>query len=195
MADITNATAGLRAGVLVGAIGIGLAAWFASDATTVGAGERTPGAAAPAAWSEIKWPFPMDQWGLGRAFQCRAADCNTDISLYLRAKLGFCNCTTGVSDDAELDRVGDLELLSSKFDGLRDGQPITVGWMKGRSRPYRVTMAYAPARTALAIAFNDKCDVVVATVVANDMAAAERAALSFLNGDLVLRWAERELGL
>jgi len=195
MADITNATAGLRAGVLVGAIGIGLAAWFASDATTVGAGERTPGAAAPAAWSEIKWPFPMDQWGLGRAFQCRAADCNTDISLYLRAKLGFCNCTTGVSDDAELDRVGDLELLSSKFDGLRDGQPITVGWMKGRSRPYRVTMAYAPARTALAIAFNDKCDVVVATVVASDMAAAERAALSFLNGDLVLRWAEKELGL
>jgi hypothetical protein len=185
---------GLRAGVLVGAIAAGLAALLAGDAMTAGAGERTPGAAA-SAWSEVKWPFPMDQWGLGRAFQCRAADCNTDISLYLRAKLGFCNCTTGVSDDAELDRVGDLELLSSKFEGLRDGQPIIVGWMKGRSRPYRVTMAYAPARSALALAFNDKCDVVVATVVANDMAAAERAALSFLNGDLVLRWAEKELGL
>ena len=59
------------------------------------------------------------------------------------------------------------------------------------TRPPRL----AWARTALAIAFNDKCDVVVATVVANDMAAAERAALSFLNGDLVLRWAEKELGL
>jgi hypothetical protein len=195
MADITNAMAGLRAGVLGGAIAIGLAVLLAGDAMTVAAGERTPGAAAPTAWSELKWPFPMDQWGLGRAFQCRAADCSTDISLYLRAKLGFCNCTTGVSDDAELDRVGDLELLSSKFEGLRDGQPINVGWMKGRSRPYRVTMAYAPARTALAIAFNDKCDVVVATVVASDMAAAERAALSFLNGDVVLRWAEKELGL
>ena len=195
MADITNAIAGLRAGARIGAIGVGLAALLVADGMTVGAGERTPGAAAPAAWSEVKWPFPMDQWGLGRAFLCRAADCNTDISLYLRAKLGFCNCTTGVSDDAELDRVGDLELLSSKFEGLRDGQPISVGWMKGRSRPYRVTMAYTPARTALAIAFNDKCDVVVATVVANDMAAAERAALSFLNGDLVLRWAEKELGL
>jgi hypothetical protein len=27
------------------------------------------------------------------------------------------------------------------------------------------------------------------------VAAAERAALGFLNGDLVLRWAEKELGL
>ena len=147
------------------------------------------------AWTENAWTFATDQWGRGRAFRCPAAACGSEIDLYLRAKLGFCNCTTGVSDDTELDRVGDLELLSSKFDGLRDGRPITVGWMKGRSRPYRVTMAYAPARTALAIAFNDKCDVVVATVVANDMAAAERAALSFLNGDLVLRWAEKELGL
>jgi hypothetical protein len=67
--------------------------------------------------------------------------------------------------------------------------------MKGRSRPYRVTMAYAPARSALAIAFNDKCDVVVATVVSDDVAAAERSALGFLNGEGVLRWAEKELGL
>ena len=100
-----------------------------------------------------------------------------------------------MSDDTELDRVGDLELLSPKFDGLREGQPIRVGWMNGRSRPFRVTMPYAPARTALAVAFNDKCDVVVATVVAADLAAAERSALAFLNGDVVLRWAERELGL
>ena len=69
--------------------------------------------------------------------------------------------------------------------------------MKGRSRPYQVAIPQASPRTALAIAFNDKCDVVVATVVtARDrIAAAERAALDFLNGDLVLRWAERELGI
>ena len=100
-----------------------------------------------------------------------------------------------MSDEAELDRVGDLELLSAKFDGLRDGRPITVGWIKGRSRPYQVAMRYGSPRTALAIAFNDKCDVVVATVVADDAPTAERAALRFLNGDLVLRWAEKELGL
>jgi len=187
----------LRVGIVVIALGIGLAALLAGDVMTVGAGERTSTAAAPtrAAWSEVKWPFALDQWGSGRAFRCRAADCGADIELYLRAKLGFCNCSTGVADDAELDRVGDLELLSQKFDGLRDGRTISVGWMSGRSRPYRVAMPYAPPRTALAIAFNDKCDVVVATVLAADVAAAERAALAFLNGDLVLRWAERELGL
>jgi hypothetical protein len=188
----------LRTGTLVVALGIALAGLLAGDAVTTGAGERASTAAEPArppAWSEVKWPFALDQWGTGRAFRCRAADCGADIELYLRAKLGFCNCTTGVADDAELDRVGDLELLSQKFDGLRDGRPIKVGWMNGRSRPYRVAMPYAPPRTALAIAFNDKCDVVVATVVAADVAAAERAALAFLNGDLVLRWAERELGI
>ena len=70
--------------------------------------------------------------------------------------------------------------------------------MNGRSRPYQVDDALRSRRARqLAIAFNDKCDVVVATVVADRgrLAAAERAALDFLNGDLVLRWAERELGL
>jgi hypothetical protein len=148
-------------------------------------------------WTEIKWPFPLDQWGLGRAFICRAADCGSEVNLYLRAKLGFCNCSTGVSDDAELDRVGDIELLSPTFNGLSDGRSIAVGWMSGRSRPYHVAMQYGPPRSATAIAFNDKCDVVVATVVGERgfMPAAERASLEFLNGDLVLRWVEKELGL
>jgi hypothetical protein len=139
----------------------------------------------------------MDQWGLGRAFTCRAAGCGTEISLYLRPKLGFCNCTTGVSDDAELDRVGDIELLSSSFDGLSNGKPVAVGWMSGRSRPYHVSMPYSPARTAIAIAFNDKCDVMVSTVVAEHEALglAEQSALDFLNGELVLRWTEKEFGL
>jgi hypothetical protein len=185
-----------RAGIVVIALGMGLAGLLASDPMTAGAVRGTANAAGPAAaWSEVKWPFPLDQWGTGRAFRCLAADCGTDIDLYLRAKLGFCNCTTGVADDAELDRVGDLELFSDKFEGLREGRAVSVGWMKGRSRPYRVVMPSAPPRTALAVAFNDRCDVVVATVVAADVAAAERVALAFLNGDLVLRWAERELGL
>ena len=187
---------GRQSGTLV-ALGIGLAGLLASDAMTAGVGRQSAGAAAPApaAWSEVKWPFPLDQWGIGRAFKCRAADCGADIDLYLRAKLGFCNCTTGVADDTELDRVGDLELLSDKFNGLRDGRPIAIGWMNGRSRPYRVAIPYGSPRTAFAVAFNDKCDVVVATVVADDVPAVERAALAFLNGDLVLRWAEKELGL
>jgi hypothetical protein len=178
----------LRAGIVVAALGAAFVGLLASDGATVDAPRP--------AWTEVKWPFPIDQWGTGRAFVCRAADCGSEITLYLRAKLGFCNCAIGVADDGELDRVGDLELFSDKFKGLADGRFIAVGWMTGRSRPYQVEMRYGAPRAALAIAFNDKCDVVVATVAAEraQLAAAERAALDFLNGDLVLRWARAELG-
>jgi hypothetical protein len=56
-------------------------------------------------WTEVKWPFPIDQWGTGRAFVCKAGDCGSEVKLYLRAKLGSCNCATGVADDADLDRI------------------------------------------------------------------------------------------
>src|SRR5437879_3769469 len=183
----------LRTAILVVALGGGLAGLLAGDAATVGINANAP----RPAWSEVKWPFPLDQWGTGRAFRCAPADCGTEVNLYLRAKIGFCNCATGVSDDIELDRVGDLEILSDKWVGLADGREIKVGWMSGRSRPYRVEMRYAAPVTALAMGFNDKCDVAVATVVADreQLPAAERFAVDFLNSDLVLRWAERELGL
>src|SRR5215813_10011862 len=155
-----------RSAILIVTFGLAASVVLAGDAA-VGVGQQPFDTAKSAAWTEIKWPFPLDQWGVGRAFRCRAGDCGVEIELYLRAKLGFCNCSTGVSDDAELDRVGDLGLLSDEFEGLRDGRPISVGWMGGRSRPYRVAIPHGAARTAFAIAFNDKCDVVVATVVAD----------------------------
>ena len=66
--------------------------------------------------------------------------------------------------------------------------------MKGRSRGYAV--GSASAKPVLSVAFNNRCDVIVATVVAGDKPVAqERAALEFLNGDLVLHWAETVLGL
>jgi hypothetical protein len=113
--------------------------------------------------------------------------------LYLRAKIGFCNCTTGVADDEELARVSDLELIGAPKP-VGDGHPIQVAWMKGRSR------AHAPVGrngSALSIAFNDRCDAIVATVViGHDRAAAiEPGVLAFLNGDRVRRWAEVTLGL
>jgi hypothetical protein len=146
-------------------------------------------------WSEVKWPFLMDQWGVGHAFQCKAEDCGTEINVYLRAKIGFCNCSTGVSDDDELDRVGDVELLAEQYKAPAPGHEIAVAWMKGRSRAYDVP-GRLPGST-LAIAFNDHCDVIVATaVVANDAANVHEAdVLAFLNSDTVLRWAEKTLGL
>src|SRR6266850_247906 len=183
----------VRTGIVVIALGLGLAVLLAGDAVTVGVGQQSSGGSQPirAQWNEVKWPFPLDQWGTGRAFQCRAGDCGGEINLYLRAKLGFCNCATGVSDDAELDRVGDLELYSDKWIGLADGSEIKVGWMNGRSRPYRVEMRYSGPVFAHAIGFNDRCDVAVATVVSDktQLKAAERMALDFLNTERVLRWA------
>jgi len=145
-------------------------------------------------WAEAAWPFPQDQWGRGRAFRCKAADCGIDVDVYLRPKIGFCNCQTGVADDEELDRVSDLELVGNERSALGPGRPITVHWMKGRSRGYAVS---APSvKSVLSLAFNDRCDVIVATVVAGgEPTAQEAAVLEFLNSALVLRWAELALGL
>jgi hypothetical protein len=144
-------------------------------------------------WTEAAWPFPIDQWGQGWAYQCKAADCGVEVKLYLRPKIGFCNCKTGVADDEELDRVSDIDLVGDEKSALAPGQPITVHWMKGRSRSYKVGPS---AKPVLSLAFNDKCDVIVATVVAgNEPAAKEQAVLDFLNGDLVLHWAQQVLGL
>jgi hypothetical protein len=145
-------------------------------------------------WIEAAWPFPVDQWGGGWAFQCKAADCGVDVNLYLRPKIGFCNCQTGVADDEELDRVSDIDLVGSERSALGPGQPIRVRWMKGRSRGYKVG---APSgKSVLSLAFNNSCDVVVATVVAGDEPVAqEQAALEFLNSDLVLERVEVVLGL
>ena len=88
------------------------------------------------------WPFLLDQWGKGRAFRCAPADCGVEVNVYVRAKIGFCNCLTGVSDDEELDRVGDVSLISEMFVPLRGGQPVKVGWMSGRSRTYDAAPRY-----------------------------------------------------
>ncbi len=145
-------------------------------------------------WTETNWPFLIDQWGQGWAYQCKASDCGTEVNLYLRPKIGFCNCQTGVADDAELDRVGDADLVGGASAALGPGRSIMVHGMKGRSRGYAI--ATPSARSVLSLAFNNRCDVVVATVIAgNAPLAQEPVVLEFLNGDLIGRWAEQVLGL
>ena len=161
--------------------------------------DNGPAAATPArpVWTEAKWPFPIDQWGTGRAFNCKPADCGTGVMLYLRAKLAFCNCTTGVADDGELERVGDVDLVGSQSSALGPGRPITVHWMKGRSRTYAVGGRVPSRKSALSLAFNDRCDAIVATAVfeSDRPSAQEPVVLEFLNSDLILRWIELTLGL
>ena len=109
--------------------------------------------------------LPHRSMGQRQAFQCKPADCGTEVSLYLRAKLGFCNCTTGVADDADLDRMGDFDLVGGEVSPLGPGRPITIAWMKGRSRTYVFTARNPPGKTAISVAFNDRCDMIVATAV------------------------------
>jgi hypothetical protein len=179
----------LAAAVLAAGIG-GYAAFLIAkptqDTNRVSSGNQS-------IWAQATWPFPVDQWGGGWAFQCKAADCGTDVSLYLRPKIGFCNCQTGVADDEELDRVSDIDLVGNGSAASGPGRPITVHWMKGRSRGY--TVGSSSGKSVLSLAFNDRCDVIVATVVAGDAPVAqEEAVLAFLNGDLVRHLAEVVLG-
>jgi hypothetical protein len=161
-------------------------------------GVRAPAASSEIkpVWAEAKWPFPMDEWGVGRAFVCAQSDCGTTVELYVRPKIGYCNCATGVSDDAELERVGDLALLSKSGQALLDGRPVKVGWMAGRSRAYRTADGEIGA-TLLSVGFNDECDVVVATakLASGDAGAIEPAVIGFLNSMPMVLWAKKELGL
>src|SRR5947199_7919293 len=68
-----------------------------------------------AEWREIAWPFPRDGWPAGRAFRCAPALCGEAVELYVRPKIGFCNCDSGVADDEEVDRVADLDLITPHF--------------------------------------------------------------------------------
>jgi hypothetical protein len=89
--------------------------------------------------------------GAGTAFTCKVSACGSEITVYLRAKTGFCTA-----------------------------QP-----------------AWQMMKSALTIAFNDPCDAMVATAVSNDdhYREAESLVLNFLNGDTVIYWAAKTLGL
>lgn len=147
-------------------------------------------------WTDAKWPFPMDQWGLGKAFVCMPADCGVRVDLYVRPKIGFCNCATGVSDDAELERVADTELVSRKVHPRGAGHPVKVGWMHGLGRQYWTSDGETGA-SVLSLAYNDGCDAVVAvaTLGNGDPAALETAILAFLNTEPMVLWIKKELGL
>jgi hypothetical protein len=177
---------------------VAAAGLLAGSASVFGvrAPESPKAAATEPAWTEVKWPFALDQWGLGKAFTCAAADCGTRIDVYVRPKIGYCNCSTGVSDDQELERVSDAELVTASTRARGDGEPIKIGWMYGRSRAYRIGDGNAH-NGLLSVAYNDECDVVVALAGfgKGDPATAQRNVISFLGSRPMVLWAKKELGL
>lgn len=113
-------------------------------------------------WQDIAWPFPRDGWPPGRAYRCAAASCGAEMELYVRPKIGFCNCDNGVADDDEVDRVADLDLISPSFRPLQKGDVVEIADMPGRARPY--DLADGTQRRAVGMAVSRKCDLMVAVV-------------------------------
>jgi hypothetical protein len=85
------------------------------------------------------------------------------MSLYVRAKLGSCNCTAGVADDNDLDRISDFDLLGGEISAFAPGRPVRLGSMKGRVRTCTLTATGGQGRSAVSVVVNDRCDMIVAT--------------------------------
>jgi hypothetical protein len=147
------------------------------------------GAVAGGGWREIAWPFPRDGWPAGRAFRCDASACGSTVELYVRPKIGFCNCDTGVADDDEVDRVADLDLMSQRFVPREAGQVIQISDMSGRARSYDLKMVDGSDHTAVGFALSHRCDLMVAVAQGEGTAAGvQRAAVEFLTSIDMTHW-------
>jgi hypothetical protein len=149
-------------------------------------------AAETSGWSAIQWPFPVDAWPQGRAFHCGVEECGMEVNFYIRPKIGFCDCYRGVSDDDEIDRVGDLVVLSERYTPLAAGTAVDLGSIRGRARHFAVDVPNQTKRYAIGIALSRKCDAIVATVVGDSPISnrAEENAFKLLNSQEIKNWIE-----
>jgi hypothetical protein len=140
-------------------------------------------------WHEIAWPFPRDGWPAGRAFRCDAAACGEAVELYVRPKIGFCNCDSGVADDDEVDRVADLDLISPRFAPSDTGKVVRIAEMPGRSRAYDLKMTDGSQHAAVGFALSRRCDLLVAVAQGTGGADnVQRVAADFLGSNNMARW-------
>jgi hypothetical protein len=163
--------------------------WLIIAAGIVALGALSGGAAYQRAasgvreWREIAWPFPRDGWPAGKAFR------SGDVEVYVRPKIGFCNCDTGVADDDEVDRVADLDLISEHFAPLEPGRMVRIADMPGRIRAYDLGMPDGSRHAAVGVAVSHRCDLLVAVAHGNGEASdVRRVALEFLGSSNMTRW-------
>ncbi len=147
-------------------------------------------------WEEIAWPFPRDAWPKGRAFRCTSGACGRGVELYVRPKIGFCNCATGVAGDEEIDRVTDLDLLSERFSPAGAGREIAIDGLFGRARLYIIRMPDGSARSGLGMAVSRRCDLVVALLQGENGAPekVEGTARALLSSPPIKEWLASMLG-
>jgi hypothetical protein len=143
-------------------------------------------------WSTIKWPFPADAWPEGRAFHCGRDVCGMEVDFYIRPKIGFCDCYRGVSDDDEIDRVGDLVALSENYAPLAPGTAVKLGNIQGRARHFVIDAPNQAKRYAIGVALSRKCDAIIATVVSDGPLSgrAEQSAFDLLNSPEIKNWID-----
>jgi hypothetical protein len=162
-----------------------------------GVGNAVPRATGgQAAWTEVAWPFLYDAWGNGRAWHCPAAACGVDVGIYVRPKVGFCNCSVGVADDDEIDRVGDVSMIDDHYRPLEPGKPAAIGDMPGRARRFIVEPLAGRRQFAIGMAVSKKCDALIATVVAAQPidGRLEQIAMAALNAKPLVQWASSTVG-
>lgn len=171
---------------------LGMAAAAVSAGTVAAMRSSSEGGA----WREIAWPFPRDGWAAGRAFRCDSAACGGAMELYVRPKIGFCNCATGVTDDAEVDGVSDLDMIGADYVPRAAGEPIQIGGLPGRTRSYQLTTPDGQVRPATGYALSSKCDLVAVATIgpAADTAGARRGVTTLLESSGVASWIRQRLG-
>jgi hypothetical protein len=145
----------MRSGLCVAtALGILFpAASFSERASTV-----------PLTWSVADWPYARDGWPAGRAFACRGTSCPREAILTVRVKLGMCNCGTGVRDDAEVDALSDVDLISSAFTPDGPGAVLQSGRLVGRIREYHAVIDGKEKRL-IGVVLNRDCDVIAGALM------------------------------
>ena len=147
---------------------------------------------AQSVWREVDWPFLRDGWPNGRAFRCDSENCGAELMLYARVKVGFCDCTRGVADDDDLDRVGDAELVTEKFAPEKAGESAEFAGMTGRARTYRAESG----PSILVMAGGRNCNAFVGMATAREFTPASRDAVKrFLDAPAMSKWiADRQGG-
>ncbi len=128
------------------------------------AATRPAGSGDGVAFAETAWPFLLDQWGRGRAFRCAAERCGTEVMLYVRAKVGFCDCFNHVDED-DVDRLTDFDLIGGRATASGDDRPLPFAGGPARLRAFRVERAGRPAGEAVSMVAARDCQALTGLMV------------------------------
>ena len=179
-------------GRLIGAIALGTLVVAGTPLGALNGSAPRPRDDSPI-WTEAAWNLPLDNWGQGRVWHTPAAN-GSSISLFARTKTGFCNCFNGIADDAEIERIGDVDLHGDNFKAAAPGHVTALGDLPGRERSFEASNRWTGTRHVLSIVAASDCKAVVATLVSGLAVAAaiEASAAALLTNETFRRWAANQ---